>query len=418
MVKLKKGDLYLVTGGDYLNGEVVKLTNNDGSEMPEFTSVETGISRFIYTKNVQRLKKLNKKNARRNSSRYNSELLNQLKHDKDVYLLDTGKKGYPEHGETPNCFEMFVDGKLVGTQYIWKSEIGKGKKKSEEVEDMTKKIVGRKYVMTTSEHSTFNEGDKLELVYDDGSSVPQFKRLSDGKERWVMMDKVRLLKKKKKGIKVGDTVRALPSSNGVYSITNQRQGYEGVVVDEDPRHDGKYIRVQKGSGNAHTVLKEHFEKVKSGKKDKKEKKTKIRVGNKIKLAKKDGTTRRYGYVGSMLDIGDIITVDEIAFTHDGEAKIRHEYHTYALSDFELVVEDEVLVKETKDALEKEMYRLQQLSVPKFRVIDGRGHCFSIGEILVLADGRNLGSGSKNFKRLERHDGTTQFLQDTQVELVK
>jgi len=274
MVKLKKGALYLVTGGDYLNGDVVELTNNDGSEMPGFKSVETGISRFIYTKHVQRLKKLNKKNARRNSSRYNSELLNQLKHDKDVYLLDTGKKGYPKHGETPNCFEMFVDGKRVGTQYIWKSEIGKGKK------------------------------------------------------------------------------------------------------------------------------------------------TKIRVGNKIKLAKKDETTRRYGYASPMLDIGDIITVDKIDFTHDGEAKIRHDCHTYALSDFELVTDDDVLAKETKDALDKEMSRLQHLSVPKFRVIDGRGHCFSIGEILVLADGRNLGSGSKNFKRLERHDGTTQFLQDHQVELVK
>lgn len=201
MAKLKKGALYFVTGGDYLYGEVVELKNNDGTDMPGFTSLDSGKTRYIHKDDVKRLKKLDKKSAKRNSERYNDSLLRHLKHDKDVYLFGSVKFGSPRDGEVPENFKMFVDGKLVGTQYIWKSEI-KGNKKSKGVSKMPKQKLGRKYVAKRDTYM-FKKGDVLELVKKEFGCHPQFKRLSDGKLGYAnIMD----MKKFKEEPKIGDLV--------------------------------------------------------------------------------------------------------------------------------------------------------------------------------------------------------------------
>lgn len=165
---------------------------------------------------------------------------------------------------------------------------------------LTKKIVGRQYKVIRETGTVIRKGDTVTLKYDDHTTAPLFRRESDGEERYISLDNVKLIKKPKH--KVGKKYLVIGNTTGVSTgVTHHFD--EGEIVELVHIYSsGKKGEFRNERGLGQTVEFKHVARLTK----------KVEAGMQAVVVGKDTTDSRHGIVESMAKVGEIIEVEKIS----------------------------------------------------------------------------------------------------------
>ncbi len=225
---------------------------------------------------------------------------------------------------------------------------------------MEKKVVGKKYEVIKDGHLKFNVGDIIELKYDDGSNEPKFKRVSDGLESYVSMARVKLLKDK------------TPKIGKKYVVTGTRSHYfaKGEVVTYVSPYgsDGEHGNFVNKDGRTQIVLFSEVEKLAKP----------LKVGKKAVVISTEKTSAHHGYNSSMAKVGEEIVIHKITPDYVTATKVGGggAHFTYHIDD----VKRKGITPE--EVIEKAKPRFQKGDIVK--IIGNTNHsCNKVGDIGVI-----------------------------------
>ncbi len=190
--------------------------------------------------------------------------------------------------------------------------------KEEEIK-MTKKIVGRQYKVIGDTGTVIRKGDTVTLKFDDHSEMPLFRRESDGEERYIRMENVKLIKKPKH--KVGKKYLVTGNGSEVRHFFEEGEIVELTRICRDEK-TGEF-RNKKGIGQTVSF------------KDVARLTKKVEAGMQAVVLSTDLTDSRHGIVESMAKVGEIVKVEKISGATNRIVRAKKEggrLFSYAIED--------------------------------------------------------------------------------------